>query len=310
MLLVGHHRGQRGRHRPRPDGQRLETGDLGIAVDQFPPAQRVDQIDPVSIMPRNAGHGPGVRIGAELGQEQVLAQWIRAAETDRRIAFRLRKLGLRRQTRDRFQAVLGDRAVDQDQRPGVNRVVPGRGRDDLVRAGNGPRLADPAGVRGVVAEVVTGSRAIGPDGPQAERRDHRPVDIVPSRPENLPVGHHHRIPFVGFAERELADVRPVRVATIEEIGGAIAVAVVAAHAALVARRDEGDSAVGQVAGIVVLAQHGHAARVAEFENSGRVRVSTSATVEGSSSRPVICRRPVPSAWISYRKNCHWSRGGV
>ena len=197
---------------------------------------------------------------------------------------RFRKSRLRCQSADGLQSVLGDPVIDQNQRPGVHGVVSGGSGHDLVRSGNRPRLADPARVRRVVAEVVFGGRAVGSDGPQAQCWDDRPVDVVPSHPEDLSVVHHRRVPLVGLAERELANVRPVSVAAIEEIGRTIAIALVTSHAALVARRDKGKPTIGQVAGIVIL----DAAR----------SFLPSAPANGSSAAPVICLRPVPSTWIS------------
>ena len=84
--------------------------------------------------------------------------------------------------------------------------------------------------------------------PQMVIADLAAVDVFPSLVQNPPVGHHPRRVFLFRVGRELADLRPIAVATVEDRN----LGKVAGHPSIAAAGAEDDTPVGQVGRLEVV----------------------------------------------------------
>ena len=100
----------------------------------------------------------------------------------------------------------------------------------------------------IVAEDQLGVGAVGMDRPQRMAEVRPLVEILGPRPEDAAVAHHRRRPFAQVGKRQRPDVLPVGIHAKEHEG----LRTPAEEAAAAACRDEGQPAVGQRAGVIVV----------------------------------------------------------
>ncbi len=100
----------------------------------------------------------------------------------------------------------------------------------------------------VVAEDQLGMGAVGMDRPERMAEVGSLVEILGPRPENAAVAHHRRRPFAQVGERERPDVLAVGIHAEEHEG----LRTPAEEAGAAAGRNEGQPAVGQGAGVIVV----------------------------------------------------------
>ncbi|OQB85823.1 MAG: hypothetical protein BWX88_01656 [Planctomycetes bacterium ADurb.Bin126] len=268
-LAPGDGRNQRRRAGARPQRDRVEARDVPRGVDQFAPAQRVDEIDGVllavlvgaeeQVLVDGPGRGRPPPAGTVLGER------LGRADNPVRHA-RLREAQLGRDPLQRAAVILPRVRVDHDDRAQRLPVMGGRGGHRLRAAGDGLRFADQARGGRVVAVVVGGLRAVGMDQPQALELHVVAIDVVPAGVHDRAVVQDGRAPLVGLVEGQGADVRAVRFAAIQRVAGHVPPAV-AAPVLLAAGGDERDPPVRQIARVHVLDEHG-LAPVAAFHRVG------------------------------------------
>ena len=214
LRRAGAHRQHR-RPGPRFQRDRVEAGQRRVAVEQFPVAEAVDEIEPVIPLPRIVHAevevvvqrpGRAVHLAARL----VLPLRVRAPR--RRLGLGERHLGGQPPHLRRAAVVLPAR-IDQHQRAVALAVVRGRHRDVAGRVRDRAdgqlhpraRLA----LLGLVAVRAARVAAVRRAAPEVVRRVRVAVDIVPARVHQHAVAVDARLPLVRVVPAQAAEAAAV-----------------------------------------------------------------------------------------------------
>ena len=227
--------GQRRRLGTSTHRNRRDTVDLRIAVQQGQIPEGVVQIDAAGVgrvagilgrhqrMRRQTAIGPRrqiILLGQRPGMRVVVI----------RPALGFRKTDFGRQPGQRPFELVAPSAVQQDERTAGDRMMGGRGENQLRRIGDRPRLEHRLRPGGVVAvhQLPVGSVRVG--RPEAEEISVEAVDVVPPRVQNPPVAGHRRQPLEILEGGNRAQIAAVGVHAVQrEHGHGPMIAAAAAH---------------------------------------------------------------------------------
>ena len=173
---------------------------------------------------------------------------VRAADVVAVALVDLADVDLGRQVADAGGGVVAVGDVDDADGAAAGAVVAGEDAEDFGRAGDGARLHEGGRAEHAVAEEAGQAGAVRVDGPEALDRDGGLVHVFPARVDDAAIVQHARGEIVHDVGREPGHARAVALHAMQDADRR--------HPAIgEARRaggEEGDAAVGQPAGVVVV----------------------------------------------------------